>query len=50
MHFIPSNGQKNKKINKCTSLKTEWQQAQRAVREGARERERDLKRCVSVHL
>lgn len=34
MHFIPSNGQKKKNPNKCSSLKTEWQQTQRAVREG----------------
>lgn len=47
MHFIPTNGQKKQK-NKCTSLKTEWQQIQRAVREGARER--DWKSRVSVHL
>lgn len=47
MHFIPTNGQKKQK-NKCTSLKTEWQQIQRAVREGARER--DWKSCVSIHL
>lgn len=49
MHFIPTNGQKKQK-NKCTSLKTEWQQMQRAVREGARERERGIGKAVLAFI